>query len=221
MTKTIVGLDPGGARAFGWCVVEDGRKLPLRVRASGVANDAGAAVVAVDEHVAGDAIVAAGIDAPMFWSASGDRRVDAHVRRVICGRGGSSGTVGHVNSLRGACVVQGMIAAMLLRQRYASVRLTEAHPKAVLWMLGEATRRRRVRRIAARSLGKYFDLGTRTMKTDHERDAALGALSAWAMCHAASGWENIRARYPEPIGCALAPVELVEYWVPAIPRDQV
>lgn len=219
----LVGLDPGGARAFGWCVLDDGPQLPLRVRGTGVANNASEALAAVDEVVADDAVVGAGIDAPMFWSAGGDRGVDTYVRRVICGLGASSGTVGHVNSLRGACVVQGVVAAMLLRQRNPSVRLTEAHPKAVLWMLGEATKRRRVRSIAAKALGKYFDQGTNRLASDHQRDAALGAISAWAMCHGASGWENVRARYPELelSGRALAPVELVEYWVPTIPRDHV
>jgi hypothetical protein len=211
-------LDPGGASAFGWCVLEDGPTLPLRVRASGVADDAAAAVDAVDHARAGDDIAAAGIDAPMFWIASGDRQADICVRNAIRDRGASPGTVNHVSSLRGACLVQGMVAAMLLRQRIPTVPVTEAHPKAALWMLGVATKERKVVTITAEMLTSYFDMGAHRMAADHERDAALAALSAWAMVHRAAGWEDIRGRDPLDVLTPLA--SPVAYWLP-VPRPLV
>ena len=46
-----------------------------------------------------------------------------------------SGTVQQLNSLRGAALVQGLVAAMLLSQRVHGLPITETHPKAVLWLL--------------------------------------------------------------------------------------
>ena len=207
----LVGLDPGGAKAFGWCVVEDGPDLPLRVRASGVAGDAAAALAAVDRVLEEAEIVAVGIDAPMFWTTSGDRAVDKYVRTAICKLGASGATVGHVSSLRGACLVQGMMSAMMLRQKNPKLPVTEAHPKAALWMLGDATKAQEVSGITAKALAKYFDIGTLAMATDHERDAALGALGAWAMVHRAGDWKNIRGLDPDAISPLSVPVG---YWMP-------
>jgi len=210
----LVGLDPGGAGAFGWCVLDDGPKLPLRVRASGAADDAGAAVDAVERVADGADIAASGVDAPMFWTPSGDRLVDKYVRSAICTLGAFGGTVGHVSSLRGACLVQGMVAAMMLRQKNPKLPVTEAHPKAALWMLGEATKTKKAAGITAKALAKYFDVSTHTMTTDHERDAALGGLTAWAMLHEATGWRDIRWRDPDAVSPLAAPVG---YWVPTVP----
>jgi hypothetical protein len=207
----LVGLDPGGAGAFGWCVVEDGPSLPLPVRAAGFADDAGAAVHAVERAATGVEVVAAGIDAPMFWTTTGDRLVDKYVRTAICKLGASGGTVGHVSSLRGACLVQGIVAAMMLRQKNPELPITEAHPKAALWMLGEASKTQKVAGITAKALVRYFELGTHAMVTDHERDAALGALTAWVMMHQAPGWEDIRGLDPNAVSPLAAPFG---YWVP-------
>jgi predicted nuclease with RNAse H fold len=210
-TAVLVGLDPGGAKAFGWCVVDNGPTLPLRIRASGVANDAAAAMYSIDQACAGSKLAAAGIDAPMFWTPSGKRQVDVLVRRAICELGASSGTVSHVNSLRGACLVQGMVVAMLLRQRNSKLPVTEAHPKAALWLLGEATKRRKAARVTAASLSGYFHVGRPKPATEHERDAALAALGAWAMVHRAAGWENISRRDRDALPLLAAPLG---YWMP-------
>jgi hypothetical protein len=207
----LVGLDPGGAGAFGWCVVDDSRDLPLRIRGAGVADDAAAALGAVDRARAGVDVAAVGIDAPMFWSRSGDRLVDKYIRRAICKLGASGGTVGHVSSLRGACLVQGIVAAMLLREQNPKVPVTEAHPKAALWILREATKQREVTNISAMALTRYLDVGPHAMATDHERDAALGALGAWAMLHQPPGWKDIFGFDPEAVSPLAAPLG---YWMP-------
>jgi hypothetical protein len=50
-----------------------------------------------------------------------------------------SGTVQQLNSPRGAVLVQGLVAAMLLRERVHGLPITETHPKALLWLLGTAS----------------------------------------------------------------------------------
>jgi len=209
----IVGFDPGGAGAFGWCVAEDSAQLPLAVRACGIANDAADAVAqAWNTLRAGEAVASVGIDAPLFWVAAGDRLVDQAVRTRIVKLGAHGGTVNHVSSMRGACLVQGIIAAQFSRARRAETAITEAHPKAVLWLLGEATPAQRPNMIALRSLSRYFSVGGSRTPSEHERDAALGALSAWAMRHGAKGWTDIRPMEVK----AISPIAgQLGYWVPS------
>ena len=104
-----------------------------------------------------------------------------------------------------------MAPAMMLGQKHSKLPVTEAHPKAARWMLGKATKAQKVAGIAAKVLTKYFDSGTHAMTTDHERDAALGALTAWAMLHGVPGWKDIRALDPDAGSPLAAPLG---YWVP-------
>ena len=46
--------------------------------------------------------------------------------------------------------------------------------------------------------------------SEHERDAALGALTAWAMVSAAPGWRDIALEEKD----VFVPVPPVEYWMP-------
>ena len=102
------------------------------------------------------------------------------------------GTVLHVNSLRGACLVQGMTAALLLRRRAPELPISEAHPKALLWLLGLATKGRRPRAVSFDRLAPLLLRPERRQSDcEHERDAALGTLSAWAMVHRPSDWEDL------------------------------
>ena len=212
MVKVHIGLDPGGAGAFGWCVLGDAPQIPLQFVASGVADHALGAVqrslaILASTHTA----VGAGIDAPLFWRRDGDREVDRQVRTSIISLGANSGTVNHVNSLRGACLVGGMTAAMLLRAWVPGICLSEAHPKAALWLLGIAKRGSPRSTIALSALGAQLSVLPPRTVSDHERDAALAALSAWAMVHRPSTWQD------------LSPLELnrvtpldppPQYWVP-------
>ena len=43
----LLGFDPGGLKAFGWCIVEDAERLPLRVLEGGHADNAEDALKAV------------------------------------------------------------------------------------------------------------------------------------------------------------------------------
>lgn len=179
----VVGLDPGGDKAFGWAIVSGTFDAPVFLE-GGVCNSARSAIAEIEKHLTGD-IAAAGIDAPLFWSSSGDRRVDAHVRRLVCSTGGHAGTVSHVNSLQGACLVQGVIAAHLVKDRWPAAAITEAHPKALLKVCAE------VQYVAA--------LPDLQGSGDHLRDAALGAVSALAMLERRASWQDLAALESEPM----------------------
>lgn len=83
----------------------------------------------------------------------------------------AAGVVQDVNSLRGACLVQGVMAALKLRELYPALPITEAHPKALRWLLPA------VAEFSATS--------------EHERDALLAAIAAWATAHKRSDWHDL------------------------------
>jgi hypothetical protein len=204
------GFDPGGAGAFGWAVVS-GTQLPLVLVARGVVNHAQEAAHAALGAVGQKALTAAGIDAPLFWQAQGDRTSDQLVRNAIIQLGASGATVNSVNSMRGACLVQGIMVAMLLRMQDSQLPITEAHPKALLWLLGCAHGGNPPAGIALSSLQQWIGGNNLAGASDHERDAALGALSAFAMTQGMNGWHNLYLQEPSPINPLHPPPG---YWLP-------
>jgi hypothetical protein len=177
-----VGFDPGGEHAFGWAVVEFTNGTP-RLVASGTCTGAPRALAAASGALV-SVPAAVGIDAPLFWVSAGDREADSFVRRLVCDAGGHSGTVSHVNSLRGACLVQGILAAKLAATLWPEARLTEAHPKALL--LASSTAREFVTRVSPE------------LKDEHQRDAALAAYTAFALASRVSGWHDLVDLDSEP-----------------------
>lgn len=211
----VLGFDPGGIGQFGWCVAESGGNHRIRIRASGMTDSAAEAHERTLAHVRDRTqIVAAGIDSPLFWVANGDREADKIIRKAMTDLGAANvhGTVQQVNSLRGACLAQGIIAAHLLRREMRNVRLTESHPKALLWLLKVATKERRVLDVTTEHLVDFVECES-TLVSEHERDAVLGALGAFAMVRGAAGWRNLAQDERDPF----IPVAPVEYWMP-IPR---
>jgi len=207
----FVGLDPGGAGQFGWCVVA-GSGPPLCLVQSGCTGDAAAAVRSVLGVLdPSREIHGVGIDSPLFWTPSGTRRVDCAVREAIKGAGAPNvgGTVQHVNSLRGGCITRGVVAAHLLRQAVPGIRITEAHPKALLWLIKVASAKRRVIHVTMGHLAEFIACDVVRL-SEHERDATLGALAAWAMVSAAPGWRDIALDEKD----SFVPVPPVEYWMP-------
>ena len=196
----ILGFDPGGKGRFGWCVAKDAASLPIAVVDTDLADDAASAIEQVRARIPnGERVLAAGIDAPLFWPRSGSREVDQIVRDAIAKRGAqsSAGTVQHVNSLRGACLVQGILVAVLLQEQFPGVSITEAHPKALLHL------------IDAKSQLKWRDQDL----SDHERDAGFGALTAWALVHRPAEWKDLLPQedsYFSPL------VEPLAYWMPKL-----
>jgi hypothetical protein len=209
----IAGFDPGGSGSFGWCLAEaEVRHLPIIIHHSGVTNNA---LDAMRQTLAvipkGAKIDAAGIDSPMYWTAHGDRKADLMVRRLIhqCGCPTSGGTVQNVNSLRGACLVQGILTAHLLRKNFPLARITESHPKALLWLMSIARKGVSVESITTDDLQEFF-LFQENELCHHRRDAGLGALSAWAMLSGRTDWKDLLPDEDDPF----SPVPGIEYWMP-------
>jgi hypothetical protein len=206
----VLGFDPGGIRQFGWCLAEATDRP--RLIHSGIANNADEAVDSVcadiDDSVQ---LLAAGIDSPLFWIGNGDRQVDQTVRAKMRAKGAPNvwGTVQSVNSLRGACLIQGILTARLLRSRFPNIRITESHPKALLWLMGVANNERRAREVGMGQLSKLIDCDLPEM-SEHERDAALGAVAALKMLRKADGWRDLALDERN----AFFPVKSVEYWMP-------
>ncbi len=213
----IVGFDPGGAGQFGWCIGEANSQLPIAVCKAGLADSAADAFSAVQVVLGVGPPDGVGIDSPLFWVAKGDRRADQTVRAAIKRAGAKHAgcTVQQVNSLRGACITQGVLVAHLSRTHWPSVRITESHPKALLWLLGVALVNMPVAALAKSHLERFIRSGVLEL-TEHDRDAALGALGAWAMLTNAGGWRDLAACEKN----AFMPVPMVEYWMPTEPAEQ-
>jgi hypothetical protein len=191
----FVGFDPGGKSAFGWAVLAK-VGADLELVATGTCAGARAALAAA--AIASPTIpVAFGTDSPLYWVEAGDRKADAVVRKMVCAAGGSSGTVSHVNSLRGACLVQGILVIRFAAELWPMASITETHPKALLKVSKSA--REFAERIAKRVI------------TEHERDAALAAFAAFSMVEYSEGWTDLAETDVRPFfpgGKRLA------YWFP-------
>jgi hypothetical protein len=97
----------------------------------------------------------------------------------------------------------------LVRKRFSDAHITEAHPKALLWLLGLASTETPVDDVSPSALSAFVALDSRI--SEHERDAALGALTAWAMLHAYEGWRDIS----KDESGAMHPWDTpVSYWMP-------
>ena len=194
----LFGFDPGGLNNFGWACLSIGKSgIPVSLN-TGCSSNAPDAITEASHHASGKAPAAVGIDAPLFWIAKGDRLADAGIRTRVCAAGGTSGNVGNVNSLRGACLVQGVLAARQIAETWPSAQITEAHPKALLLLHLEASQF-----LADNLLAPHLE---------HERDAALAAYAAWAFAVRLTGWVDlvIKERAPYfPSGHS------VSYWFPS------
>lgn len=192
-----IGFDPGGKDKFGWAALCSEGDTP-QIVASGTCDDARSAVDAVKAAIQSEP-AAIGVDAPLSWAYSGDRKADAAVRKLVAAKHGQSATVIHVNSLRGACLVQGILVARLARDLWPNAQVTEAHPKAQLKVCMRT--QKFVTSIAA-SLRRG---------TEDERDAAIAAYAALALAKRTVGWRNLVDDEPDAFFPTGAPVS---YWFP-------
>jgi hypothetical protein len=207
----VAGFDPGGKESFGWCLSEKLPDQPLRIHAYGCADGAKVAVSnALKKLPTGEKLAGAGVDSPLYWSIPGDRSADVIVRSGIkaLDAPNPAGTVQSPNSLRGACLIQGVLAALLLRESHPGLRITESHPKALLWLMHIATPRRLEPTITQTDLTNLVNCSNALC--DHERDAALGAVAAVAMLEQWPGWQNLA---DDEVDTHL-PAGPVEYWMP-------
>jgi Protein of unknown function (DUF429) len=198
--EIYLGFDPGGEKQFGWAVCSR-TKQRLAILAVGEANRAGEAFVkAISVIPKEGAVVGAGIDAPLFWSETGERNVDKLIRRAIQQLGAPSpgGTVQNINSLRGACLVQGVIIAKLLQKHYPAITITESHPKALLYLLGIANKKVHPSKISVAELSEWVDYVNYSINYN-ERDAILGSITAFAQKLKVKGWINLFEKEKNPI----------------------
>jgi predicted RNase H-like nuclease len=203
------GADPGGANAFGVALLR-----PDGTFESEVVSCADDAIEWLRRKAV--TVLAAGIDAPLWWSSgkSGDRAADQYLRRRFNIFGG---TVQAANSLRGAVLIQGALLAMGLRRQSPKLPITEAHPKALLKALWPKLSKsdRPWKKIA-----KRFRLEGPEPKHDErqdKRDALLAAIAAregsagrWtrdlALCERLNGEQDPAA----------VPWGPVHYWWPEV-----
>ncbi len=195
----VFGFDPGGQGAFGWAVLSlDGGVLSRL--GSGTCSSAPEALAAL-QAMCDVQPAAFATDAPLFWAHAGDRVADQVVRRMVCASGGSGGTVGHVNSLRGACLVQGLLVSHMATELWPDAQISEAHPKALLKVSSDA-------RVFAQKVKSQVE-------TEHELDAALAAYTAHALVSRLKGWRNLRDG--EDSTTTFCPLRKpVSYWFPAL-----
>lgn len=209
--EIYIGFDPGGDKRFGWAVCSSKESI-LHVLATGrAAHTREAATQALSVASGKGTVIGAGIDAPLFWSEAGGRDVDILVRSAIkqLGAPHPEGTVQHINSLRGACLIQGVLTAHLLHEQRPDIALTESHPKALLYLLGIANAERSAASVTMTDLSKYATFEANV--GEHERDAVLAAMTAFAGQISPRGWINLFERERKPIipfnyQCA--------YWMP-------
>lgn len=206
----ILGFDPGGKKGFGWSVCTyDG--CELRRHECGVANNAAEVMPALARTLPPSAnVVAAGIDAPMLWSCTGNRHVDVIIRQERRGRDlpigkgfpTKGGAVSAVNSLWGAVLVQGLLLGKYLHETYPTAVITEAHPVVLLRLLNTPA--------LEPQLNPLHNL-IADLTNAHKRDATIAAFAAWSMHTGAQGWRDL---YPiEP--CSIQPFGTpVSYWMP-------
>src|SRR5579863_4321556 len=150
-----VGADPGGANAFGLAILLSSGEIQTKC-----VSCADQAVDLIPSRPFG-----VGIDAPLWWSSgrSADREADRWIRRTYHI---AAGTVQAANSLRGAALVQGIMFASRLREKYPGVPITESHPKAVAMALG------------GWESAAVAKLGIVSANDDHTRDATMAAWAA-------------------------------------------
>lgn len=192
---TFIGIDSGGIKAFGWRAMYVAFPKLLKSRIETGTYSSPSEAIPEIEKLCETQPIAAGIDAPLYRARNGERKSDQIIREAVTKAGGSSSTVSHVNSLRGACLVQGVLSAVALTEKWPQISITESHPKALLSIWSDT----------AELIGHF------EFTTDHERDAALGAYAAFAFMAKWPGWIDllgIEESYFIPSG------KTISYWFP-------
>ena len=207
-TNIILGFDPSGRGNFGWSVCREVAEPPHMVRVdTGLANDACDALDRVKAALpANSKVLAAGIDAPLMWSQRGNRQIDAIIRNALRGNPNAPRVLA-VNRLWGSVTVQGALLAKSLWETWGSP-ITESHPQALLCLLEHPQQAA----ILAMANGLISGL------IDHQLDATLSAVAAWAMLHheRLPKWRNLyepEPRLVQPFNTS------VRYWMPIPPGD--
>ena len=196
--EIFLGFDPGGEGKFGWSICRDAAGQ-FEQLTSGAGNYAGGVFNQMLAAMPANAcVLAAGIDAPLFWNRWGEiqRNVDQiiHRRRVYVQSPFNRIPV-PVNELYGAVVAQGPLLAALLRQHFVNFQITEASPGALRDLLNPLP----------------AVLQRLPRETGHQQDARTAAYAAWCMHRQAEGWRDLFPEEPDPVLPLGTPVS---YWMP-------
>ena len=166
------GADPGGVNGFGVALLRANGSFE-----SGVVSCADDAMKWLYEKA--ETILAAGIDAPLWWSSgkNGERNADLFVRGRLheVGANDVGGTVQSANSLRGAVLIQGVLLATALRQQWRELPITEAHPKALLKAIWPQAPKGA---SLWDEIARCYSLKGAPLDSEHMRDALLAAVAA-------------------------------------------
>ena len=211
-----LGFDPGGAGRpkdkgkFGWSIcrevdgwLEPPDKTGLAKEAWDALNQVKDAIASWENDGSAYLLHAAGIDAPLFWNRTGKREIDNEEHlgaRPI-----------PIGALYGAAAVQGPLLAKHLNDTWPHLAITECYPKALELVLASTGEHQEDHQMLMRLTHGL----NATSGKNHERDATLAAISAWAAIHQDTAkWRDLYRLEPNPIN----PFNLsVSYWMP-IPR---
>lgn len=231
-TNVILGFDPGGNDKFGWSICCDHPsgmlQPPLK---TGLADDAPDAISKVKRALkspdfpANPNVLAAGIEAPLFWNRRGCREIDnlldcalRHTgfrRQRKDGRGLGGRIVQTVNQLQGACVIQGPLLAKYLREeeQWKDLPITESHPKVLKQLLYKTGQPKAVIEMVENAIRGL---------SSHKLDATWCVVAAWAMIHRQDhnlpNWHDLYKREKLESGRVVQLEGGVSYWMP-IPED--
>ncbi len=193
---TVIGLDPGGQKAFGWCIMTISSEGEIVKMEKGT----GSFIDSIIDRIASELDSfnpsipsAVGIDAPLYWSTAiqgskSERVSDRLIRQLMNPNEGVSSSVLHVNSLRGACLVNGILSIVRLREKWSKIKITEAHPGALKIIVPE-----QIERFIESRSPKIVDFPPEKIKdkNNHEYDAAIAAFSAWKMIIGSEVWTDL------------------------------
>ena len=205
----ILGFDPGGIGNFGWSICQqiNGRlEIPLQ---TGLADNAWQAKDQVQAHIPDDArVLAAGIDAPLYWDKRGDmqgfRGVDHQLQAALENNGLPVNHVASPNGLYGAVIMQGALLARVLSCTW-DLAISESHPTALNLLLplnGQP---------AVVDMWENLMNGIPQDVAIHERDATLAAISGWAAIQRPPSWQNLYDQDARLINPSSIPSS---YWMP-------
>ena len=208
----FLGFDPGGGGKpkekgkFGWSICREVGGQLERVT-TGLAKEAWDALSQVKNELerynrqSNARVFAAGIDAPLFWTRTGKRTVDDFIKQE------SGIRPLPIASLYGAAAVQGPLLARHISDTWDSLPITESYPRVLEYLLVHTGKYQ-----AEHKMVKRLTEGLNaTPGQNHERDATLCAVSAWATIRQPANWQNLYLREPGPI----TPFDIpVSYWMP-------
>ena len=193
----FVGFDPVARDRHGWAVIEVNGDDVIRIT-SGVVASPSSALHAAKEHLPHPPR-AVGVNAPLYWGADGERKVDLSIRRRVIAMGGQPEVVPSVNSQLGALLVHGVIVAQLATRTWELSKVTEVNPKALLLLYPQANQ----------FLYQQFSDPSKV----RDRDAVVSAFAAWQGAIRQLDWRDL-ARMDRQ---AFMPVSTeVAYWFPLV-----